>query len=272
MTSVRNGEEIHTPSLATEDTPDFPRIYSYKFKTSELYYVSLADKARGSVELVRQIHIETVWVELPDHSLFCTGGEKFFSPTREAWQIQVARDFSVIDKPPILKERSQHCSAYYRGNVYVISGNKTVRCERFSLDREQWTEIPCIPHGVCWATAVLLEKSQSIFVLGGLRLNLIQEYNIDRRAWLVLPAFLSPPTAFMPSFSYRGSVDAVFFICGNLLCNLEHNQIVVRKLLPFDCYSRNGVSYYYKGDLYCSSNEGYPAIYPIGELHDARPY
>mmetsp|Transcript_31901 Transcript_31901/g.54950 ORF Transcript_31901/g.54950 Transcript_31901/m.54950 type:complete len:370 (+) Transcript_31901:45-1154(+) len=228
------------------------RTYSYMHSTNFLSATNLATGARSSFSISRVFRVSCSWVELPDQSLFFTGG---VGGENEVWIIDIIRQYAVIDKPPMIHWRSQHSTVYIKEEVYAISGEYVKQCERFRLAGEKWDSLPDIPVPVYCHTAISSESTNSIFVFGGEGRKIIQELSLLSMTWQILPVRLSHADYHIPVFKTNSDEGSLYFTSERVLYKFILSSKTIERIKPI---SRNieswyGPSYYVSGRLYCPS-------------------
>jgi hypothetical protein len=252
---------------APQSDPTF--IYSYKENTGQLHRTSLTtgEQSRHKVPSFT-FKPGCCWSEVPGGSLLITGGGL---PTvvREVVRID-ARTFEVSPQPRMLTPRRAHAAVYHTSHLYVLGGLKVSgelsKCERYVCAEDRWEALPPLPRACSGTSAVVVWGS--LYALGGWfngsSLDLVQKLSLERLTWELMQLRLPFADSTIPCFKLTDT--EVYLVINKTLCSFTGLQI--RPLRPLTEYiqSWNGASYYRRGILYCSSDEGAVRRHEIGSL------
>jgi hypothetical protein len=251
---------------AQDQLPTF--IYSYSQTTDQLYETSLVTGETSCHRLTSYTFKEyCCWSELPGWSLLITGGESPVS--REVVKIDT-RTFAVSEQPPMLSARSCHAAVYHAQCLYILGGwsgsSCLSECERFVCAESRWETLPPLPTACYDISGVVVEGS--LYALGGQDiygdyLDLIQKLNLEGLTWE--PLHLSLPQTGGCIASFKLSDSEVYFVLHKTLYSLHTLRPV--KTLSEGSESWFGPSYYSRGGLYCSNNDGAAERLEIGSLN-----
>jgi hypothetical protein len=113
-------------------------------------------------------------------------------------------------------------------------------------------------------SGVVVENN--LYALGGYGrsfLDLVQKLRLESLAWELMQFRLPFAGYDIPCFKLRDT--EVYLVVKNTLCSFTALEVRPLKTLTEDIQSWFGVSYYHRGALYCSSDEGVLS-YEIGSL------
>jgi hypothetical protein len=97
-----------------------------------------------------------------------------------------------------------------------------------------------------------------------LELDWVQKLSLESFTWELMQ-FRLPFTGFsIPCFKLRDT--EVYLVVGQTLCSFTALEVRPLKTLTEDIQSWFGTSYYCRGTLYCSCQEGAVRSYEIGSL------
>jgi hypothetical protein len=265
--------------MEREDTPvevsKYPEvIYSYTANSGSLHWTTLSTGKQHSVTLPSfKFKFFSSYCELPGGNLYFTGG---YNPlVAEVVSIDT-RTFAVTVKPPMISPRSTHSSVYFRDYLYVLGGfgGFSMReCERYCTSTGRWEAIPPLNTASRNFTAMVIERSQSIYALGGYEgsddyHDLIQEFSVERHAWKTLD--LKMPSAVICPVSFKLAEDEtkLYFVQGASLYVFRPQHLNVRQVrdLSGNFDLGYGASYFSSGYLYCASKAGAAKRVEVGNL------
>jgi hypothetical protein len=243
-------------------------IYSYKHNTSQLHRTSLVTGEQSSHRLpFYQFKIGCCWSEVPGGSLLITGGG--FPVVREVVRIDTRREFAVCHCPPMLAPRSCHAAVHHTQHLYVLGGYDDARylssCERYVCAEYRWEALPPLPRTCSSTSGVVVERN--LYALGGHYtepLDFVQKLSLESLTWELMQLRLPHAGAVFPCFKVRDT--EVYLVVRNTLCSFTALQVLPQKTLTSDIRSWVGVSYYHRGTLYCSSDEGAVCSHEVGSL------
>jgi hypothetical protein len=250
--------------LSLESTlPTF--IYSYQENTDQLHRTSLVTGEHSSHRVPSyQFKDGCCWSEVPGGSLLITGGG-YPAAVTEAVRLDV-RTFAVSPQREMRTARRRHAVVYHAQHVYVIGGYDGVRClsecERYVCTENRWQDLPHLPRA-CFATSGVVVEG-SLYALGGNdghSLDLVQKLSLDRLTWDILYLRLPYAGYGIPCFKLRDT--EVYLVVNKTLCSFTALEVRLLKTLGEDIFSWRRPSYFCRGTLYCSSNEGAARSYEI---------
>jgi hypothetical protein len=255
-----------TDLLGCKDTfPTF--IYSYKQGTDQLHRTNLVT-GEHLIHRVPSYLFERgcFWNEVPGASLLITGGG--FNAVREVVRIDTRREFAVSCQPPMLTPRRLHAAVSHTPHLYVLGGMDRGRylkeCERYVYSENQWEALPPLPRASGSASGVVVESS--LYALGGYDgsnpLDLVQRLSLERLTWELMQLRLPHADFAMPCFILRDT--EVYLVANKTLCSFTALEVRFIKTLTGDIRSWCGASYYRRGILYCSSDEGAVRSHEVG--------
>jgi hypothetical protein len=253
----------------TQDTPTF--IYSYQYNTDQLHRTNLAtgERSRHRVPSYK-FKLCCCWSEVPEGSLLITGGnDEDNRSVREVVKIDTRREFAVSHCAPMLRPRSAHAEVYHSPHLYVLGGwsiyTEVSECERYVCAENRWQALPPLPRGR-YASGVVVESS--LYALGGYDgsscLDVVQKLSLESLTWELMPFRLPFAGRAIPCFKL-GDTE-VYLVVKETLCSFTAFEVLPLKTLTKDIRSRYGASYYRRGTLYCSSDQGCVCRLEIGSL------
>jgi hypothetical protein len=180
-------------------------------------------------------------------------------------RVDTRREFAVAHCPPMLPPRELHAAVYHTPHLYIIGGlnSRCLReCETYVCSENRWEVLPPLPRSCRYASGVVLESI--LYALGGidgLCLDLVQKLSLESLTWEIMQ-FRLPFTGFaIPCFKLRDT--EVYLVVNQTLCSFTAFEVRPLKTLTEDIQSCFGVSYYCRGTLYCSCQEGGVFSYKI---------
>jgi hypothetical protein len=140
-------------------------------------------------------------------------------------------------------------------------------CERYVYAEYRWEALPPLPRA-CWNTsAVVLESS--LYALGGYggeNLDLVQRLSLESLTWELVQ--LALPHAGINISCFKLSDTEAYLVVNKTICSLTALEVRPLKTLTKEILSWRGVSYYHRGTLYGSYDEGAVRSYEIGSLNN----
>jgi hypothetical protein len=253
---------------AHSNVPTF--IYSYNQYFDKLHRTNLVTGEHSSHRVPSYtFKLGCCWSEVPGRSLLITGGERDWSGVREVVRIDTRREFAVSHCAPMLTPRMAHAAVYHTPHLYVLGGSDDEEflseCERYVCAENRWEALPRLPRACCQTSGVLVEKS--LYALGGegtVFLDLVQKLSLESLTWELLQFRLPFSGSCIPCFKLRDT--EVYLVVDQTLCSFTALKVRPLKTLTEDIRSLFGVSYYHRGTLYCSNDEGGVLSYEIGSL------
>jgi hypothetical protein len=108
---------------------------------------------------------------------------------------------------------------------------------------------------------------RSLYALGGYggsTLDLVQKLSLDSLTWEIMQFRLPFAEGYIPCFKLRDT--EVYLVVNQTLCSFTAFEVRPLKTLTESIPSLFGASYYHRGTLYCSNDEGGVRRYEIGSL------
>jgi hypothetical protein len=249
------------------EVPTF--IYSYENRTDQLHRTSLVTGERSILRVPPyRFNDGCCWSEVPGGSLLITGGKDGYDiEVREVVRIDTRREFAVCHCPHMLTPRRSHASVYHTPHLYVIGGvgrRCLSKCERYVCAENRWEALQPLPRACLWTSGVVVENS--LYALGGndgSDLDLVQKLSLDSLTWELMQ-FRLPFAGFcIPCFKLRDT--EVYLVVNKTLCSFTGLEVRPLKMTEsILCWS--GASYYRRGTLYCSNDDGGVLSYEIRSL------
>jgi hypothetical protein len=204
---------------------------------------------------------------MPGGSLLITGGG-YPVALREVVWIETRREFAVYHCAPMLTPRGFHAAVYHTPHLYILGGwngsSDLSECERYVCAENRWEALPPLPRACNSTSGVVVESS--LYALGGwygADLDLVQKLSLESLTWELMQFRLPFAGCAIPCFKL--SDTEVYLVVKKTLFSFTAFEVRPLKTLTEDIQSCFGVSYYHRGTLYCSSNEGVRS-YEIGSL------
>jgi hypothetical protein len=253
--STSNTQDIQT-QLHEDTFPIF--IYSYDHGTDQLHWTSLVtgEQYKHRVPSYR-FKASCCWSEVPGGNLLITGGGH--PPVREVVRIDIRREFAVSHCPPMLTPRREHAAVYHSQHLYVLggrSGTRTSRkCERYVCAETCWGALPPLPRACISASGVVLESS--LYALGGSdgsNLDFVQKLSLESLTWELMQLRLPYAGWAIPCFKLNYS--EVYLVVNATLYSFTALEVRLLRTLTGNIHTWFGTSYYRRGTLYCSSDQG----------------
>jgi hypothetical protein len=258
---------LQTPELHQDTLPTF--IYSYRENTEQLHRTNLVTGEPSSLKTPSyRFKYCCCWSAGLEGSLLITGGGR---PTavREVVRIDTRREFAVVHCPPMLTPRVYHAAVYHTPHLYIFGGWHDRRylseCERYVCADHRWEALPPLPITCASTSGVVVESS--LYALGGHDgedLDLVQKLSLESLTWELMQLRLPHAGVGIPCF--KVSDTEVYLVVNKTLCSFIGLQVRPLKTLTEDIRSWRGASYYHRGTLYCSYDEGTVRSYEIGSL------
>jgi hypothetical protein len=108
----------------------------------------------------------------------------------------------------------------------------------------------------------------SLYALGGIHgltsFDLVQKLSLERLTWELMQLRLPYADSGIPCFKLRDT--EVYLVVNKTLCSFTGLEVRPLKTLTEDIGNWYGASYYRRGTLYCSSDEGAVSSLEIGSL------
>lgn len=244
-------------------------------RNSKLYRANLITGIETSYRLqAYNFRFGAMWCELPKGKFCITGGQNGFLSSKQVVSIDFIRDFAIVDKPQMLSARSYHGSVCHAGCVYVVGGSAKfmkgnlsfAKCERFIGER--WEKLQPLP--LAAASGNLITLKNYLYIFGGYN-NLSESDTLQRLClrtltWEVMTLRLPFPGSSIACFKLDES--QVYFIIdqGLYAYSPDFSKITHIKGLDMSIESRQGLSYYSQGILYCSNDRDALQRLEIGML------
>jgi hypothetical protein len=159
----------------------------------------------------------------------------------------------------MLTPRAEHAAVYHTPHLYILGGENGLalsECERYVCAENRWEDLPPLPRACCLTSGVVVERS--LYALGGFddasELDWVQKLSLESLTWELMQ-FRLPFAGFaIPCFKLRDT--EVYLVVNKTLCSFTAFEVRPLKTLTEKIQSCYGVSYYCRGTLYCSSDEG----------------
>jgi hypothetical protein len=167
----------------------------------------------------------------------------------------------------MLTPRKAHAAVYHTPHLYILGGWNG-RClgerERYECAENRWEVLPLLPRACHSTSGVVVESS--LYALGGQNgshLDLVQKLSLESLTWELMQFRLPFTGKCIPCFKLRDT--EVYLVVENTLCSFTAFEIRSLKTLTGAIESWFGVSYYHRGTLYYSTDQG-GCCYEIGSL------
>mmetsp|Transcript_25082 Transcript_25082/g.43994 ORF Transcript_25082/g.43994 Transcript_25082/m.43994 type:complete len:206 (-) Transcript_25082:73-690(-) len=176
-------------------------------------------------------------------SLRHTGGFEH-APLQRVSRIDTLKDFASFKQKPMHHARYCHGVAYYRGFLYVLSGETTGmsnrrECERLNLTAGTWEDLQPFPT-YAGSSCIVLEATQSLYALGGhtnqKKVDLIQRLCLVALTWEVLPVKLPIPSLSIPCF--KVDEQRAYFIMSSTLFTFDPHEIENQERCATNVFTR----------------------------------
>jgi hypothetical protein len=260
-------QDLETLQIHDDTLPTF--IYSYD--TDRLHRTNLVTGEQSSHQVPGyQFKSGCCWSEVPGGSLLITGGG--YPAVSEVVNIEV-KTFEVSPQPHMLTPRSFHAAVYHAQHLYVLGGHNSRRylseCERYASADNRWEALYPLPRA-CWGSSGVVVES-SLYALGGFdgsNLDLVQKLSLEKLTWELMQLKLPHAGLGIPCFKLKDT--EVYLVVNKTLCSFTALQVRPIKTLTEGIESWYGVSYYHRGTLYCSTDEGAVRSYGIVNLSNPQ--
>jgi hypothetical protein len=226
-------------------------IYCCQERTNQILRLSLLT-GQKSIHRVHgyQFKQYSTWNELPEGSLFITGGQHY---PREAEKIDTLREYAVIHQPPMHTARKMHTAVYHSQYLYVLGGYNDMNlseCERYDCAESQWEVLPALPVACCDMSAVVMDNS--LYALGGYDggyLDTVQKLSLDSLTWELMQFKLPQATRSVPCFK---TDTQVYLVVQRTLYSFSPPEVKPVKTIVH--FIQCKTSYYNRGILYCTQS------------------
>jgi hypothetical protein len=240
----------------TRDHPhEFPTfIYSYKLETDQLHWTSLVTGEESSHRVPSfAFRMDCRLSEVSGGSLLITGNEG-----EEVVRIDTRREFAVAQCAPMLTPRMGHTAVFHTPHLYILGGRYDgclSECERYVCAENRWEALAPLPKPCSFASGVVLKND--LYALEGVNVdydcNLVQKLSLISLTWELMQFRLPFAGRSFPCFKVRDT--EVYLVGDSAFCSFTGSK--VRRLKTQTQYVETyGASYYRRGTLYCSSEEG----------------
>mmetsp|Transcript_22501 Transcript_22501/g.40540 ORF Transcript_22501/g.40540 Transcript_22501/m.40540 type:complete len:316 (-) Transcript_22501:18-965(-) len=203
------------------------------------------------------------YTKLDSGKILLTGG---FPSKKDV--VEIGHNFKMTPKESMISGRRRHGLTHFNGKVYALSGwEASTKCERYDAKLNFWEELPDIPKATGCVTPVVLEDTESIYVLGGYAgafLNDIQVFSIPEHTWSVLDIKLPSVGWYMPCFTIGRK--ELFFIVKRQLWKMSENNITHIKDVEEEIQCCGGPCIFNEETLHCSFNQRHSPHLTIGHL------
>jgi hypothetical protein len=173
----------------------------------------------------------------------------------------------------MLTPKGVHTAVYHTSHLYILGGWNDIRhlseCERYVCAEKRWEALPPLPRACIYTSGVVVESS--LYALGGYAgtlLDLVQKLSLESLTWELMQFRLPFAGYYVPCFKVRDT--EVYLVVNKTLCSFTAFEVRSLKTLTKDIQSACGPSYYHRGTLYCSNDEGAVLGYKIGSLSSRR--
>jgi hypothetical protein len=248
-------------------------IYSYNRWGDLLYWTNLVTGEQSSHQMPSYtFEMGCCWSEVPEGRLLITGGG-YPSANRKVVKIHVGT-FEVSHQQNMPTPRRCHAAVYHTQrhdqHLYVLGGNyrhnDMRECERYVCAENRWEVLPPLPRACSFTSGVVVESC--LYALGGMDgvasyLDLVQRFDLERLTWKLMELKLPKADCSIPCFKLRTDV---YLVVKKTIYYFTGLKVLPRKKLPESIINWCGASYYRRGTLYCSYDEGAARSYEIGSL------
>jgi hypothetical protein len=268
---AKDPSQIVAESIASQLQGDtFPTfIYSYTKGTDKLHRTCLVTGEQSSHRVPSyQFKLGSCWSEVPGGCLLITGGG--YPVERDVVRIDIRREFAVAQHPPMLTPRAYHAAVYHSQHLYILGGwmkdsSILSECERYNRAEKRWEALAPLPKACMDTSGVVLEKS--LYALGGYDesyLDLVQKLSLESLTWELMQLRLPYAGGSIPCFKLRDT--EVYLVVKRTLCFFTVLEVRPLESLTDDFGSWLGASYYCRGTLYCSSDNGLVQSYSLSNI------
>jgi hypothetical protein len=243
-------------------------IYSYERNTGELCRTHLGTAKQSTHPIpLYKFKFGCCLNELPGTCLLVTGGG--YGGSSEVVRIDLG-SFEVSFQAQMRTPRHKHAAVYYAKHLYVLGGMNhdfSNKCERYICADNCWEALPPLPQACCNMTGVVVEDC--LYALGGhdgsSLLDLIQMMSIEGLTWELIPMRLPNADCAIPCFQL--SETQIYLLLKETLWSFAPLEVKPIKTLLRSIRSLFGPSYFSKGRLYCSYDQGAARVLEVGSLN-----
>jgi hypothetical protein len=170
----------------------------------------------------------------------------------------------------MLTPRRGHAAVYHTPHLYILGGwggnTELSECERYVCAENRWEALAPLRRACSQTSGVVVESC--LYALGGFDgsalVDLVQKLSLESFTWELMQFRLPSPSCSIACFKLRDT--EVYLVVNQTLCSFSAFEVRPIKTLTEDIQSWYGASYYRRGILYCSSDQGGVRRYEIGSL------
>mmetsp|Transcript_32097 Transcript_32097/g.55378 ORF Transcript_32097/g.55378 Transcript_32097/m.55378 type:complete len:271 (-) Transcript_32097:73-885(-) len=263
----------------------YERHYSYNKLTYRLHWLDLNTKQATTFKRkhywIRDI---CIWLELPGHKLALVGG-KHTARGDDFDIIDVLKDCAIIKMPPLLISKRKCGLAYFENYLYIIGGYNGIscaECERFSFDKQEWSNITSLPVPLRGMGIASLPGFRKLYALGGepsayvsdeydRLVGLVYELSFDSLIWITLSVKF-PLSDYFHIACFVTESDTIYYVNEKKLYRFDPAALGISyvKDVGEEMHNYYGQCYYKDGVIYCANTRGPSYQHTIGSL-DAAP-
>jgi hypothetical protein len=167
----------------------------------------------------------------------------------------------------MLTARKTHAAVYCTPHLYILGGLNGNRflgeCERYVCAENRWEALPPLPRACSSMSGVVVESSFYALVgYDGSDLDSVQKLSLESVTWELMQFRLPHAGSGFPCFKVRDT--EVYLVVKSTLLSFTAVKVSPLKTLTREVHSWYGASYYHRGTLYYSHQQGAVLSYEIG--------
>jgi hypothetical protein len=178
-------------------------LHWFEWEKRELHLFDVINYSYRSIKLIIPFKIPPFSrsIVVPDGKIYLIGGEDpEIGAKKEVYTFNLATmdtDHSLHPKCPMPFKKYDFTLCYHKGFVYVICGKDSDSqvvdsCEKYDINRNQWSLIAPINKRRYAASAVIAKEINKIYLFGGrsdyhnMMMDDIEEYDISKNIWKII--------------------------------------------------------------------------------------
>jgi hypothetical protein len=178
-------------------------LHWFEWEKRELHLFDVINYAYKSIKLIIPFKIPPFSrsIVVPDGKIYLIGGEDpEIGAKKEVYTFNLSTmdtDHSLHPKCPMPFKKYDFTLCYHKGFIYVICGKDSDSqvvdsCEKYDINRNQWSLIAPINKRRYAASAVIAKEINKIYLFGGrsdyhnMMMDDIEEYDISKNVWKII--------------------------------------------------------------------------------------
>mmetsp|Transcript_16945 Transcript_16945/g.30429 ORF Transcript_16945/g.30429 Transcript_16945/m.30429 type:complete len:271 (+) Transcript_16945:1759-2571(+) len=243
------------------------------YSSTDGRHVHRVDPATGEKSVYNvnkhEISHKASWCEVSKGVLAITGGDLLGKYLSKFVTLDIWRELSCVDRPPMLIARYWHGAIGLRSYLYVfggVSGVPLKEAERFNPSTSKWEDLPPMPIACYGMSMGYLESTSSIYLLGGFN-TYIQVFDVERTLWSLAKVALPTPERFFPTFKVNELKIFLVSRSSQIYVYDPHRETLdFVKAMAETMQSSFGFGIWSRGAVYYPTINGPVKSYVVGDL------